>query len=443
MTELLCPIAYNAKYAPNSPAIIIDSLEISYTDLDRAVEGMCDTLKILGVDTLTRVPFLAHLQKETIILLFALFRLGKIACPISPKFPEDAKKNALDRLGVSFLLDPQKLSYQPKDTSSLPFLSSKECATLLFTSGSSGSPKIAAHCLWNHFANALSTFVPLQLDPDSKWHLSLPLYHVGGLAILFRCFLAGASVVLSPTLSSTLTHVSFVPTQLYRLLKDPKLTDILAKSLKCILLGGAPISQSLYSQAIQAGLKVCPTYGMTEMSSIITVDTTLDRELSSGHKLYFRDVKIGKNQEILVRGDTLFQGYWDKEKGLTLPISDGYFTTGDLGEFNSEGKLKYLGRKDNLFISGGENIQPEEIETHLLKLEGIQEAVIVPTFDPEFGERPAAFIKTDKAYTLEEIQERLGHILPKYKLPVALHKLIDDGSLKVSRSKLKEMLKPK
>lgn len=441
MKELICPIAYNAKYSPKSPAIFIGEEILSYGDLSKLVEGMCETLEQMNLGS--RVPYLAYLQKETIVLLFALFRLGKIACPINPKLPLEGQQQALDKLDTALLLDPQKLVLQAKEPKSLSYFAGLECATLLFTSGSSGSPKIASLSFWNHFANALSTFGPLHIEPDSRWHLSLPLYHVGGLAILFRCFLSGAAVDLSPALSSQLTHVSFVPTQLYRLLKDPKLTKELAKSLKCILLGGAPIAQGLYAQAMQAGLQVFPTYGMTEMGSLITVDITPEKELlTCGEKLALREVQISSDGEILVRGETLFQGYWDKETGLCLPLKNGYFATNDLGKFTQDGKLIYCGRQDNLFISGGENIQPEEIEGHLLTIDGIMEAIVVPTFDAEFGSRPTAFIRTDgRWYSLEEIREILGAKLPKYKLPIAVEKLNDDGSLKVNRAKLKEQTK--
>ncbi|MDQ3864187.1 MAG: AMP-binding protein, partial [Actinomycetota bacterium] len=129
---------------------------------------------------------------------------------------------------------------------------------------------------------------------------------------------------------------------------------------------------------------------------------------------------ISERGEILVRGETLFAGYVEGEE-LDRPLdAGGWFHTGDLGELDENGYLRVRGRMDNLFISGGENIQPEEIEEALCRLEGIHEAVVVPVPDEEFGARPVAFVRTDDG-ELEDLARKLEPVLPRFKIPISFH----------------------
>jgi O-succinylbenzoic acid--CoA ligase len=146
--------------------------------------------------------------------------------------------------------------------------------------------------------------------------------------------------------------------------------------------------------------------------------------------------------EILVSGDCLFQGYWENEK-LSETFENGWFHTKDLGHYCPQKGLTIIGRKDWQFISGGENIQPEEIERALLKCPEIQEVAVIAKPDPEFGFRPAAFIRTNgSSFTFEKMKTALLDQLPKYKIPVTLHILEEfpRKGLKIDREKLRLLL---
>jgi O-succinylbenzoic acid--CoA ligase len=286
------------------------------------------------------------------------------------------------------------------------------------------------HTLGNHIANALGANECVALGPGDRWLLTLPLYHVGGLGILFRCFLGGGAVVI-PSPSENLlqgiekykiTHVSLVATQFYRLLKLPRVHTVLRR-LKAILVGGGPIAPALIQKSLQLKLPIFTTYGLTEMASQVATTTAADLRkghLTGGKVLKFRRVKISKTGEILVRGKTLFQGYIQGRKVIRPLQKGGWFATGDLGEITADGRLKVLGRKDNMFISGGENIYPEEIERHLLAVPGVEEAVVVPCADDEFGQRPAAFIRMNPARRLNAkiFNAILSQRLAKFKIPL-------------------------
>ncbi|MBS0616519.1 MAG: AMP-binding protein [Verrucomicrobia bacterium] len=376
-----------------------DSYTWSFDEFEGAVEGMCDQLKSWREPV---VPFLAHSTPEVIFLFFALWKRNKIAHPINAKVPYSGP-----------LFTPEMP--QPKKPRSWDW-KEENLATMISTSGSSGAPKLACHTIGNHLYSALGSQKMIPLESGDQWRLDLPLYHVGGIAILFRCYLSRITIALTASLDG-ITHISLVPTQLYRMQNTP-----LAK-VKCILLGGAPMPPSLPKD-----LPLFTTYGMTEMSSQIA---------TNGKVLPYAQVRIEKDGEIWVKGKTLFQGYW-RENRLDLPIdSGGWFATGDLGKWE-DGKLQIIGRKDNMFICGGENIHPENIERAIYQMEGVEQAFVAPREDKEYGMRPVLFVRP--LLTLEQVQAHLQGRLPKFQWPIEVRMLPEGIGFKPSRKVLSGLL---
>lgn len=301
--------------------------------------------------------------------------------------------------------------------------------TILRTSGSSAKPKSVFHTVVQHQANGSGVVENLCVDKTSRWLLSLPLYHVGGLSISIRCWLANANIVLpladfsipETIQKAEITHVSLVSTQLMRLLDDKNNIAALQK-LKAIVLGGSAISPGLLKQIHEFNLPVVRTYGMTEMASQISVTTlqSCDEYLnSSGQLLPGREMQFGENQEIWVKGPMLFSGYVEGTEIVSATDSDGWFHTGDRGFIDEHQALHVLGRLDNMFISGGENIYPESIEKEILSYPDIEEAIVVPRPHQEYGQCPVAFIKL-KANTYlnqELLVAYLEKRLAKFKIP--------------------------
>jgi O-succinylbenzoic acid--CoA ligase len=156
--------------------------------------------------------------------------------------------------------------------------------------------------------------------------------------------------------------------------------------------------------------------------------------------LHNREVSISESGEILVRGETLFAGYVEGEE-LDRPLdAEGWFHTRDLGEIDEGGYLRVGGRMDNLFISGGESVQPEEIEEALCRLDGIDEAVVVPVPDEEFGARPVAFVRV-AGWEPEELAQELEPLLPRFKIPISFHPWPERArrGMKVDRASLSEL----
>ncbi|MSR88758.1 MAG: o-succinylbenzoate--CoA ligase [Candidatus Margulisbacteria bacterium] len=371
---LFCPIKKQAELHPNATAIRSGTDHISYAELHRLIDAHAITK-----DITTWCP---TGTLEDIVKLWAIFRAEKIAFLLNTRLPQD-----------------QRQHYINLATNIVP-----SAATYLLTSGTTSAPKIAVHSFENYRINASSTLHNMPLIPGDAWLLNLPLFHVGGLGILFRCFLSGATVVLGHSFESV-THVSMVPTQLHRLLTEG--TDF--SRLHVVLLGGGPASKSLLKRAYDLGVPLYTTYGLTEMSSQVTTtssDRSWEETQTGGHLLCDRELKIADNGEILVKGPTLFLGYLNSDHER-----DAWFHTKDRGFIDKLGRLHVLGRLDRMFISGGENIQPEEIECALLESD-VTQAYVVSENDAEFGFRPVAFV--DGIPNLEKLKS----LLPNFKIPI-------------------------
>ena len=435
---------------------------ITYGGLDARVSATAVRLEELGVSPGDRVALYLPKSVDYLVLLLALIRHGAVACPASTRVPVGGAGTLLQGVGCSALisadeklsgsisgidvLDPQAAlagGEEVEEASDPLEIPLSRPATVVFTSGSTGTPKAALHAFGNHYFSAVGSNANIALAPGDRWLHSLPLYHVGGLSILFRCLISGAAIAL-PEPDAPLgrsisdlraTHVSLVSTQLLRLLRE----EVALEGLRAALMGGGPMPEDLVEEALARGLPVHTSYGLTEMASQVTTTApgAAPEELrTAGRVLLHREISVSGEGEILVRGETLFAGYVEGEKTGCPSGAGGWFRTGDLGRLDGAGRLSVLGRRDNLFISGGENVRPEEIEEALLRIAGVEEAVVVPVTDPEFGARPVAFVRLSEG--TGDLARALEPVLPRFKIPKAFHEWEGVGGMKPDRPALKQ-----
>ena len=369
-----CPIRHWARLAPHRIAIHTDA-PLSYRTLDLRINSLCDQLARAGLTCGDHLVAVVRGALEDVLLAWACVRSGIVFCPLNPAFPTARQGELASRLDAKAFWSAGEIPVGNWQVLRLDFsreltasggewpLLPEQLNNMILTSGSSGTPKAVVHRLANHLASARGSAVLIPLDGECGWLLSLPLFHVGGYAILFRVFLAGASLVLDDRShplevrleSQPITHLSLVPTQLWRLLAhgfDPARTR-----LRELLLGGAAIPQPLVSRLCAMGLEPKVSYGLSEMGSQVCTAIPGDAGIV-GKPLPGREVCI-REQEICVRGATLFAGYY-RDGELELPLDEvSWFHTRDKGRFTAAGELLVEGRLDNLFISGGENIQPK------------------------------------------------------------------------------------
>jgi O-succinylbenzoic acid--CoA ligase len=312
-------------------------------------------------------------------------------------------------------LQAQELSILPATLDQLPGESVEVDSVLavLFTSGTSGRAKGA--CLsWSVFeASAFAAAERLGPAVNRRWLACMPLFHVGGLSIVVRSLLFGGPIRLQPRFDAAavsdaldaggIAGVSLVPTMLSRLL-DYRAERAAPPGLEVLLLGGAAAPPSLVERSLAAGYPVCPTYGLTEATSqVATARPPAPGSSAPSPMLALQgtDIRIvvadrvaavGEAGEILVRGPTVMMGYLNDPAATARALHDRWLHTGDVGYLDAEGGLHVLDRREDLVVSGGENVYPAEVEAVLLEHPSVSEAGVTGVADVDLGARVVAWV---------------------------------------------------
>ncbi len=273
---------------------------------------------------------------------------------------------------------------------------------LIETSGSTGRPKRVALSRDAMRASVAATHE--RLGGPGQWVLNLPPTYVAGVQVLLRSVLAGTEpVLLGDHLHETVVgmtgprrYISLVPTQLERILDNGYDTGALAR-FDAVLVGGGPLRKQARTEAEVAGIRVVQTYGMSETCGGCVYD---------GVPLDGVALKIDADDQVLVSGPVLFDGYDGEPERTAEALRDGWFRTDDLGRLDEDGRLQITGRADDVVISGGLKVPAGAVERMLVGHPSVDDAAVVGVPDPEWGERVVAVVVTrDGAVTLEELRD--------------------------------------
>lgn len=408
-------------------------------------------------DRHSRIGLWGENSLDYLVALFAVLRAGYVAVPLNTRLPARELRDISTATGLNGILAArdfpqthrevlegvslyalsQKLSAEGSKGRKLRELGDKDDAVLICSSGSSGKPKIVPHTLRSLLTHAEAVCEHLSVTWRDTWIACLPLYHVGGLTITFRCLVSGASLILSQSADAdeinrliaaeNATVVSVVPTMLERMLSK-RGTEPYPKSLRGIIVGGGPVAEALLARCEQA----YATYGLTEAGSMVTCARPGcgDRERKSAGPALpkteikivdgeGREVKAGEAGQILVRGPGMTQGYIGNPEAGKHTFKSGWLHTGDIGRLDAHRLLHVEARRSDVVLSGGENIYPGEIEAALKKNPRVQSVVVLPMEDPEWGQSPAALIVLTPGRPLEKIHifRFLEDHLARFKFP--------------------------
>ncbi len=324
-------------------------------------------------------------------------------------------------------------------------------AGIVFTSGTTGRPRGAVLGREALGASARAHSMVMGWRADDRWLLSLPTAHVGGLMIVVRCLHARRTIVVGGSVQTSMlapeanravggfdaaatldvierdrvTLLSVVPTMLVRMLRSSRHPPA---SLRAVLVGGASAPAALMDRARARRWPVFATYGLTEACSQVATEQSGERGGGVGTPLPGMDVRVagpdGSVGAVQVRGPALFDGYLGAEPGASLerPFSaDGWFDTGDLGVIDRAGRLRIVGRRSDRIVTGGENVDPAEVEAVILEWPGAADACVVGLEDEEWGERVAAVLVPavgfDALDGLAALERHLGSRLAGFKRP--------------------------
>jgi O-succinylbenzoic acid--CoA ligase len=465
-------LAQRAAATPGATAVVgtDEGTEWTYADLDerttaraRAVDSAAD-----GALDGRRVGILLGTRPAVADLYFAVGRLGASAVALNVELPAERLRSQAAQADIDLLVCERAtedlasaLAPEGVSTASVDDPGSDDVAPLpvddggrggvtpseraldservvLFTSGTSGEPKGVRLTRRSLVASATASAYRLGVEPDDRWLVCLPTYHMGGLAPIVRSTLYGTTTVVQREFDAEatarvlderdITAVSLVPTMLTRLLDagwQP------ADSLRFVLLGGAPATRELIERCADRGVPACPTYGMTETASQVATATPREaREHPDTVGKPLRETTVtvlgnddspaepGDTGELVVSGPTVTPGYLDAAHTATA-VDDRGFHTGDLGYTDDAGRLWVVGRVDDAVVTGGENVHPARVADALRDTDGVADAAVVGLPDEEWGQRVAALVvpADTAAPSSERVRAAVGDDLAAFAVP--------------------------
>ncbi len=429
--------------------------KISYKNFYKCVNDISSGLTVKGIKEGDNVAILSDNNPDFILITFSLWKLKAVPVPINIKLLSGEIEEQIAFADCKFVLINKNLQIKiTKHTSRIihfPFkynaaitaankkYNKKETALLMFTSGSSGKSKAVILT----FENLMESFrignQILNQNENDRWLASLPFYHIGGFSIFIRTYLAGASVIIPDSLkiediiiaikSYKPSLASFVSAQLQELIKNNIKPN---KELRNILIGGGFTSEELSLKAVKKGWKITKVYGSTEVSSFvsaITYNEIINRPGSSGKALYPNKISIvNENKEIMpgnvlgeviVKSPAVTKGYYKNPEETLSKLINKFYYTGDIGFKDKDGYLFIEARRNDLIVSGGENILPKEVESVILTHPFVKDVFIFGIEHNKWGQEVSAAIvlRKDKKIVPSELKIFLKNKLPSYKIP--------------------------
>ncbi len=474
----------NCEINLTKQAILSEGEILNYSSMITKITAAVNYLHNIGVKRKDKIALLFDNTPSFVITVFAIWKLNAIPVPLNNRLLLSELKIQIESVKCKFLIFENLYQELIKDldvklinseqikllnpvASADIFLdiTENQTALILFTSGSTGNSKAVIFSFGNLINSAkLGNQVFIHGDSDI-WLASLPFFHIGGFSVITRTFLNGLTIAIprnndnaglheafmkfAPTLSA------FVSTQLKRILDN----NIKPNSeLRHVLLGGGFIEDELVRRAYERGWNVSKSFGTTETSSFVTALTKDNFEKKPGssgkallpNKIYIigQDGNTLSNNsigEIVIESSSVAMGYLNNMSESEKKFSGSKFFTGDYGYLDRDGYLYIEARRSDLIVSGGENINPNEVERIILKHPGIIDAAVLGIEDKEWGHSVVAAIVTlnNKQLTIAELKKYLKDILPSYKHPkkiFILKELPKTALGKIKREELKKTI---
>lgn len=444
-----------AKEHPARACLIADGETLSYAEVAARVQVAVSSLRGRGIERGDRVAVTPRIDVDSLVWLYALFEVGSPAVLLHARLTDRERAAILRETAPAHVIDrevPDVPAQGPAPTDTPLELSPAETLAVVFTSGSTGDSRGAVLSRRAFITSEAAHAAHLGWKDDDRWVLCMPPAHVGGLSIVTRALIARRGVVLGPPVfeprelsrilrRDRVTLCSLVPTMLQRLLElDPPWSP--SPELRAVLVGGTHYPDALRKLAVERGVPAVATYGCTEACSQVTTQSAAQCGTpGAGMPLPGIQVRIEEG-EIQVRGPVLMDGYLGDGRGWAWRTPDGWLRTGDSGSWLADGQLDVHGRMDDLIVTGGENVAPQEVEAWLETIPGIQSACVFSVPSKEWGEEVVAALVVDPAlYDPTILRDRLRAGLASYKRPkriCILDTLPLNRTAKVDRARVRE-----
>jgi fatty-acyl-CoA synthase len=471
MDILIDPIATHAKATPHRLAVgnAETGERISWQQLDAAINRAANWLIAkLGPKSGARVATLTRNDPQMLILQFACFRAGAVFVPYNWRLAlaeidalmvdaepvmlfHDADFALPEHACERFLLsDLQALGAD----ASPPSLAARQHidapSTLLYTSGTSGRPKGVMVSEANAFWGNVNFMLGSMVSHQSVFLCDMPMFHTAGLFAAVRVpILAGGTVWISKGFDPAktlermadpklgITHYFSVPQMAATLWNQPQFKPDMLKHLVMYVTGGAPNPAAQVERFARAGIVFSDGFGMSETGSNFAmpaqdVDVIINKAGSCGLPLMMvhprivdeggKEVARGETGELWLKGPSITAGYWNQPALTAAAFQDGWFKTGDAARQDDDGFFYLVDRKKDMYISGGENVYPAEVEAVIAEMEGVAESAVIGVPDPKWGEVGKAFVIARSGVTLtpDAIIAHCRERLARFKVPVSV-----------------------
>jgi fatty-acyl-CoA synthase len=495
-------VSRRSRLHPEKEAIVFGELRLTYRDLNDRVNRVTRALRKMGLRKGDRLAIFSLNSNAFLETVFACARFGVILVPINFRLaPPEIEhilrdsgacalltdtnllgmiEESIDRVGIDRLIVEGKspaargtafedlIEGQPTEAPSIEEpIGGRDPFSLMYTSGTTGTPKGAILTHDNLFWNAVNSMHGFELDAHTRFLISVPLFHAGGLnGGAIPTLYAGGTIVLESffhpekTLEQVekekITFLGGVPVMFQLMLDLPSFDRVDLSSVKTIMAGAMPVPVPLIEAYRKKNVTFQQSYGLTEATSSVLYlrhEDALRKVGSAGKPFLHVDVRIvneegkgvrpGETGEILVRGGNVMKGYWQRPEETAEAIQNGWLRTGDMADMDEEGFVFIRDRKRDLIISGGENVYPAEVESVLCRHPKVSEVSVIAVPDPKWGESVRAVIvpKAGEEPTLEDIHDFCETRLAKYKRPrsiVLVDELPKNALGKVLRKVLRE-----
>ncbi|WP_280424608.1 class I adenylate-forming enzyme family protein [Nocardia carnea] len=461
-----------AERQPERVAIVHEDRCWTYGRLRERIHAIAQFLTRHGVGPGDRVVCFSENRPEVLAALYACSRIGAVFAPVGIAATVEELTHVLDDLDARVLLVSGETAGRltPSDGRAIAsYLLAPSTGTsleavpdtaetvapahrpgpedpvlIVYTSGTSGRPKgvvLGHRALW---FNSLNTLMGLDIVSDDVTLVNTPLSHTaalntlaistlhkGGTVVLDRGF--DASRCLDQIRRHRVTTMFAVPSMLALMAQDGGFDQADLSSLRWVLGGGAPMSPALVATWSGRGVPVLASFGMTEAGPSVSFrrpDEAAGKPGSSGAPALLTDLRIVSAQgidcavgtvgDVWVRGPHLASGYWRNSEATAAAFAGGWLKTGDRGYLDQDGDLCITGRSKDTIITGGENVDPAEVEHLIAQLPGVRDAAVVGRPHPVWGEVVTAVLVTDAEVTVEDLQRFLRPHLAKFKIPRAV-----------------------